>query len=59
MIKAAIFDLDGTLADTILDLGQAMNGMLREFGWKERTREELIERINRGARLFVARSLPD
>lgn len=59
MIKAAIFDLDGTLADTILDLGQAMNGMLRQFGWKERTREELIERINRGARLFVARSMPD
>lgn len=59
MIKAVIFDLDGTLADTILDLGQAMNGMLRRFGWKERTREELIERINRGARLFVARSMPD
>lgn len=59
VIKAVIFDLDGTLADTILDLGQAMNGMLREFGWKERTREELIERINRGARLFVARSMPD
>lgn len=59
MIKAAIFDLDGTLADTLDDLGTAMNGMLRRFGWPERTREELRCFINRGARVFVARSMPE
>jgi len=59
MYKAAIFDLDGTLADTLDDLGQAMNGMLRHFGWPERSREELCQFINRGARIFVARSMPE
>lgn len=59
MIKAAIFDLDGTLADTMDDLKIAMNAMLRSFGWKERSREELLRFINQGARSFVKDSLPD
>ncbi len=59
MIKAAIFDLDGTLADTLADLLTAMNGMLRHYGWPERTLEELRSFINRGARVFVARSMPE
>lgn len=59
MIKAVIFDLDGTLADTMVDLGQAMNAMLRQCGWAQRSREELIRFINKGARAFVARSMPE
>lgn len=59
MIKAIIFDLDGTLCDTLDDLLTAMNGMLRHFGWPERTREELLRFINRGARNFVADSMPE
>ena len=59
MIKAVIFDLDGTLADTLDDLGTAMNKMLAHFGWQGRTREELQSFINRGARVFVARSMPE
>ncbi len=59
MIKAVIFDLDGTLADTLDDLRTAMNGMLRHFGWAERSREELTRFINRGARVFVALSMPE
>ncbi|MBQ7714713.1 MAG: HAD-IA family hydrolase [Clostridia bacterium] len=59
MIKAAIFDLDGTLADTMDDLLTAMNGMLVELGFATRTRDELTRFINRGARYFVGRSLPD
>ena len=59
MLKAIIFDLDGTLCDTIGDLRIAMNAMLRSFGWPERSREELLRFINRGARLFVAQSMPE
>lgn len=59
MIKAIIFDLDGTLADTMRDLKQAMNTMLRSYGYPERTRAELISFINKGARYFVWKSLPD
>lgn len=32
MIRAALFDLDGTLADTALDLGNALNALLAEHG---------------------------
>lgn len=32
-----IFDLDGTLAYTIDDLREAMNKMLRFYGWREVT----------------------
>lgn len=59
MIKAIIFDLDGTLCDTMDDLLTAMNGMLRSFGWHERTRDELLRFINRGARAFVGDSMPE
>ena len=59
MIKAVIFDLDGTLCDTMEDLLTAMNAMLRSFGWPERTRGELLRFINRGARAFVADSMPE
>ena len=58
MIKAAIFDLDGTLANTMPDLQTAMNNMLTRLGYKTRTRSDLIQAINRGAREFVRRSLP-
>jgi phosphoglycolate phosphatase len=59
MLKAVIFDLDGTLADTMLDLQTAMNTMLRQRGWQERSREDLLRFINKGARAFVAQSMPD
>ena len=58
MIKAIIFDLDGTLADTMPDLQTAMNGMLTRLGYKTRTRTELVKAINNGAKEFVRRSLP-
>ncbi len=58
MIKAVIFDLDGTLANTMPDLQTAMNNMLTRLGYKTRTKSDLIKAINRGAREFVRRSLP-
>lgn len=59
MIKGIIFDLDGTLLDTLGDLGQAMNRMLGQFGFPRRTREEHQSAICYGAREFVRRSLPE
>lgn len=58
MIKAIIFDLDGTLADTMPDLQTAMNNMLTRLGYRPRTRADLIMAINNGAKEFVSRSLP-
>ncbi len=57
--KAFIFDLDGTLCNTLPDLQTAMNEMLRTLSYPERTREELLSFINKGNRYFVFKSLPD
>ncbi|MDK4573466.1 HAD hydrolase-like protein, partial [Kingella kingae] len=35
-IQAVLFDLDGTLADTAVDLGGALNDLLREKGLPEK-----------------------
>lgn len=59
MIRLVIFDLDGTLCDTMDDLMQGMNGMLRELGFPTRTKEELLTFINNGAYRFVQLSLPE
>lgn len=57
-IKGIIFDLDGTLADTLGDLTISMNEMLSHYGFPHRSSEELLKFINRGALSFVKSSLP-
>ena len=59
MIKGIIFDLDGTLADTLPDLGAAMNRMLMQFGFPQRNTAEHQSAICYGAGEFVRRSLPE
>ena len=39
MKKLVIFDLDGTLLDTIEDLGNATNHALRTLGFPERKQD--------------------
>lgn len=58
-IKAIIFDLDGTLADTVGDLWDAMNLMLAHYGYPGKTKEEIIKHINHGAYNFVKGCLPE
>ena len=57
--KAVIFDLDGTLANTIPDLSTAMNEMLTLNSLPNRNIDQLLLAINYGAREFVRRSLPE
>ncbi len=57
-MKGILFDLDGTLADTLDDLGASMNRMLVHFGCPVRSRTEIIQAICYGQREFVRRSLP-
>ncbi|MBQ9709758.1 MAG: HAD family hydrolase [Clostridia bacterium] len=59
MKKLVIFDLDGTLMDTSLDLMNSMNGMLETFGFPLINVEQTKEYIGNGARNFVLRSLPE
>ena len=48
-IKAVLFDLDGTLADTALDLGGALNTMLREQGLREVSMDKIRTAASHGA----------
>lgn len=57
-IKSVIFDLDGTLLDTIQDIADANNEMLRSYGYPEHNIEKYIGWIGTGARDLVIASLP-
>lgn len=49
MIQAVLFDLDGTLADTALDLGGALNTLLRRRGMPEKRMEDIRPHASHGA----------
>jgi phosphoglycolate phosphatase len=55
---AAIFDLDGTLVDTLDDLTAALNHVLAHQGYPLRTRDECRRFIGDGARIFMERAMP-
>ena len=59
MIKAAIFDLDGTLADTIDDIAEGINRMRAELSLPPVTRTHVLNSINNGAFMLVKRCLPE
>ena len=59
VVKAVIFDLDGTLLDTLGDLRNSVNYALREMGWKERTLEEVRHFVGNGVHKLVERSVPE
>lgn len=58
MNRAVIFDLDGTLADTIDDLAGAVNYCLGSRGFPEHDVESYKLMVGEGLRLLVSRSLP-
>ena len=53
-----IFDLDGTLLNTIDDLRDAVNYTLRYYGLPERTTQQVLDAIGTGARNLIVKSLP-
>ena len=54
-----IFDLDGTLLDTLDDLAASTNYALREFGLPERSREEVRRFVGNGVRRLIQLAVPD
>lgn len=53
-----LFDLDGTLLDTLDDLTDAANDTLRHFGCPERSREEMRRIVGNGALRQMTLALP-
>ena len=56
--KAVLFDMDGTLLDTLDDLWTAVNATLRQFGYPERTRDEVRSFVGNGVTRLLELSLP-
>ena len=54
-----IFDLDGTLLNTLGDLAAAVNYTLRQYGMPEHTREDVRHFVGNGVRLLMIRAIPD
>lgn len=59
MRKTAIFDLDGTLLNTLEDLHDSANFALKTFGFPERTLEEVRSFVGNGLRNLMVRCLPE
>lgn len=56
--KAAIFDLDGTILDSIGDLADSVNHILEMRGYPQRSMEEVRMLIGKGMRYFVSGAIP-
>ena len=56
--KAILFDMDGTLLDTLADMVSAVNHILSVHGWPLRTTEEVRAFVGNGARRLMERALP-
>lgn len=57
--KAVIFDLDGTLLDTIADLTDSMNIALNHFGFPGHDVEACKTFVGDGVEMFAFRALPE
>ena len=56
--QAIIFDLDGTLLDTLADIGDSVNQMLAEYGFEGHTMDDYRRFIGNGIQMLVTRALP-
>ena len=56
-VRALIFDLDGTLIDSKLDLALAINAMLDHLGRAQHVHETIFGFVGNGAEMLVRKSL--
>lgn len=58
-ISTIVFDLDGTLLNTLEDLADSTNYALRQYGFAERTLEEIRAFVGNGVQKLIERALPE
>jgi phosphoglycolate phosphatase len=56
-VSAVLFDLDGTLLDTLADIALALNRTLLEFGCQSMADSDVRRMIGRGAPILIERAL--
>lgn len=59
MKTAILFDLDGTLLDTLGDLHAAVNHTLVQFGYPARTIHEVCRFVGNGAARLIQQAVPE
>ena len=57
--KAIVFDMDGTLLDTLEDLYISLNFALEDCGYARRSKDEIQSFIGEGVAVLIARAMPD
>ena len=57
-IKAVIFDLDGTLVDSIQDIAICMNIVLKQLGYQEHPEDDYQNFVGDGAFTLVQNAMP-
>ncbi len=58
MLKAVLFDLDGTLLDTVPDIRSCVNGMLARRGYPAISYAQTCAFVGDGAKMLIERALP-
>ena len=58
-LKLLVFDLDGTIIDSRIDLANSVNAMLKQFGRKELPMDVIASYVGDGAPTLVRRALGD
>jgi len=56
--KLIIFDMDGTILDTLEDLTDSLNFALKKSGMQERSLSEIREFVGNGIRKLIERAVP-
>lgn len=59
MINSCIFDLDGTLLNTLADLRESTNYALKKFDFPVRSTEEIRNFVGNGLRMLIRRAVPN
>lgn len=57
-IDTVVFDLDGTLLNTLEDLADSVNYAMRQYGLPEHTLEEVRAYVGNGVAKLIERSIP-
>ncbi|MBE6801239.1 MAG: HAD family hydrolase, partial [Ruminococcaceae bacterium] len=58
-LNSVVFDLDGTLLDTLGDLRDSVNFALEKNNLPKRTTEEIRSFVGNGIRLLIERAVPE
>ena len=58
MYKAVLFDLDGTLLNTLSDLAASVNHVMRKYGYPEHSEDAIRSFVGNGVRNLMRRAMP-